>query len=93
MSIIQVDTLQKRDGSTFPVGKIGQIVSTSKTNSFSTTSTSFTDITGMSVSITPTSTSSKVFITLNAPSILSQANNQVWLMKLLRDSTAIGVGS
>ena len=25
MSIIQVDTLQKRDGSTFPLGKIGQI--------------------------------------------------------------------
>ena len=73
-------------------GKIGQIVSTSKTDTFSTTSTSYTDITGMSVSITPSSTSSKVFIMLNAPSILSAANNQVWFMQLLRDSTVIGGG-
>ena len=81
-------------GAAFPaVGKIGQVVSTSKTDSFNTTSTSFTDITGMSVSITPSATSSKVLILLNAPSILSQANNQVWSMKLLRGSTAIGGGA
>ena len=40
--------------------KIGQVVSTTKTDGFSTSSTSVTDVTGLSVSITPTSTSSKV---------------------------------
>ena len=42
--------------------KIGQVVSTTKTDGFSTSSTSVTDVTGLSVSITPTSTSSKVLI-------------------------------
>jgi hypothetical protein len=88
------DTVTLTSGAkTSGFGKIGQVVSTSKTDSFNTTSTSFTDITGMSVSITPTTTSSKVLILLNAPSILSQANNQVWYMKLLRGSTAIGGGA
>jgi hypothetical protein len=87
------DTVSLTSGAkTSGFGKIGQIVSTSKTDTFSTTSTSYTDITGMSVSITPTTTSSKVFIMLNAPSILSAANNQVWFMQLLRDSTVIGGG-
>ena len=43
-------------------GNILQVVSTTKTDTFSTTSTSYVDITGLSVSITPTSTSSKIFI-------------------------------
>ena len=41
-------------------GKIGQVVSTTKTDTFSTTSDSFTDITGLSVAITPSASSSKV---------------------------------
>ena len=43
-------------------GKILQVLSTAKTNTFSSTSTSYTDITGYSVAITPSSTSSKIFI-------------------------------
>ena len=35
-------------------GRVLQVVSATKTDTFSTTSTSFTDITGLSVSITPT---------------------------------------
>jgi len=62
LSIIQVDTLQKRDGSTFPLGKIGQVIQTTKTDTFSTSSATYTDITGMSLSITPSSTSSKILI-------------------------------
>ena len=41
-------------------GKVAQVVSTTKTNSFSTSSTSFTDITGLSVTITPTLATSKI---------------------------------
>ena len=61
MSIIQVDTIQKRNGTQFPL--IGQVVSTTQsgTVSISSSSTStFVDITGLSVNITPTSTSSKI---------------------------------
>jgi len=43
-------------------GKLGQAVQTVKTDNFSTSSGSYTDITGMSVSITPSSTSSKILI-------------------------------
>ena len=46
-----------------PYGKILQVVSTTKTDTFSTTSTSFTDITGFSVNITPSSSSNKVLVT------------------------------
>ncbi len=45
-----------------PSGSILQIQQTVLTGTFGTTSTSFTDITGVSVSITPTSSTSKIFI-------------------------------
>ena len=46
-------------------GKILQIVSTSKVDSFSTNSDSFVDVTGLSASITPSATSSKIYIVVN----------------------------
>tara|TARA_S200002703_G_C3737494_1_gene226749 strand:+ start:405 stop:932 length:528 start_codon:yes stop_codon:yes gene_type:complete len=50
-------------GTSFPsVGKLGQVLSTNKLDTFSTTSTSFTDITNLSVNITPSSTSSKIYV-------------------------------
>jgi len=56
---------QYYDGSSWAAiagGKILQVVSTLKTDTFSTTNSSFTDITGLSVAITPTSASSKVLV-------------------------------
>jgi hypothetical protein len=51
------------DGSSFgPIGKILQVVSAIKTNTFTTTSNSFVDVTGLSVAITPSSTSSKILV-------------------------------
>jgi len=44
-------------------GKIVQVLQTTKTDTFSTTSTSQVDITGFSVTITPTSSSNKVLVT------------------------------
>jgi len=63
---------QVRTNSLVPVGGIPagasgggiiQCVSTTKTDTFSTSSSSFTDITGLSVTITPRSTSNKLLIT------------------------------
>ena len=45
-------------------GKVLQVVSTYKTDTFTTTSASWTDLTGMSVSITPSSTSSKILVSV-----------------------------
>ena len=44
------------------LGKILQVVSTTKTDTTSTTSTSFVNITGLAVTITPSSASSKIYI-------------------------------
>jgi len=46
-------------------GQVIQVVSTAKTTPFTTTSTSFTDVTGLSVSITPASASNKILIFVN----------------------------
>jgi hypothetical protein len=67
MSTLRFNTWQNTGGtevanSTLGTGKILQVVSTTKTDTFSTTNTSFTDVTGLSVTITPSSTSSKIMI-------------------------------
>ena len=70
-------------------GKILQVVQAVKTDSFSTASTSFVDITGLSVTITPSSTSSKILVSFN-----THIGNAVYLsyLNLLRGSTSIIVG-
>ena len=68
--------------------RILQVVSTTKVDQFSTSSTSMVDVTGVSVSITPTSTSSKVFVTVTGVTGIS-LNNQIVCFDLVRDSTAI----
>ena len=59
MGTLTVDNLNlKGSGSVSSVGTILQIVQTAKTDTFTSSSSSFTDITGLSVTITPSSTSS-----------------------------------
>jgi hypothetical protein len=77
--------------SNFGAGAVLQVVSTTKTDVFSTTSTSFTDITGLSVSITPSGTSSKILVMCNVNGSVSSASYQAGL-RLVRDSTAIAIG-
>ena len=73
--------------------RILQTVSTLKTDTFtSTASGTYTDITGYSVSITPSSTSSKILLiaTMNCmpfrPGVVARG------FRFVRDSTAIAVG-
>jgi hypothetical protein len=67
-------------------GKVLQVVSATKTDVFSITSQTFTDVTGLSVSITPSSASNKILIiaSLYGGSIGNNAFG-----RLMRDSTAI----
>ena len=73
-----------------PAGAVLQVVSTPKTDTFSTSSTSFTDITGLSVNITPTSTSSKVLVFMDCK--IASANNVTAFVRIMRGSTVIYVG-
>ena len=74
----------------FPAGSVLQVVSTTKTDTFTTTSTSMTDVTGLSVSITPSSASNKIliycYVTVGAP------NTNFVYINLVRGSTAICIG-
>jgi len=72
-------------------GKILQVVSTTKTDTFSTSSTSYTDVTGLSASITPSSASSKILVIVNLLGSQDVNGNRIF-MKLLRDSTSICIG-
>ena len=73
-------------------GSILQVVSTTKADAFTTTSTSFVDITGFSVSITPSSTSNKILVV----ALVSYSNSLAaggTFLQLVRDSTNIGVST
>jgi len=87
---------QYYDGSSWAAvagGKILQIVQTVKTDTFSTSSTSMVDITGLSVSITPSAATSKVLVLYNVAIGSSGANIAYSEIQLRRDSTDIYLGS
>ncbi len=73
-------------------GQILQVVSTTKTDTFTMTSSTFADITGFSASITPSATSSKIFVMYSFDSWASELSNQ-FMTQLLRDSTPVGIGA
>jgi len=70
-------------------GKIGQVIQTLKTDVFSTTSSSFVDVTGLSVNITPSATSSKILVNVNLS--IHSSDNAI-SGQLFRDSTQIALG-
>lgn len=72
-------------------GKIGQVLQTAKTDTFTSTSTSFADITGLSVAITPTATSSKVLVFAHIVGCGEVGTNH-GIFRIVRDSTAIYAG-
>ena len=75
-----------------PTGKVLQVVQTVKTDIFSlSTSNTFTDITGLSVSITPSSSSNKILVMYNV-SVGTNGLDGYGYTKLLRDSTSIFIG-
>jgi hypothetical protein len=73
-------------------GKVLQVVSTTKTDTFtSSTGNTWVDITGLSVSITPSLTTSKVLIFANLM-IGSDAGEGFVYLKVLRGATDIAIG-
>ena len=69
-------------------GKVLQVVSTTKTDTFSTASTSFVDVTGLSVTITPTSTSSQILVFVSS-NYGTSTTSVFGIFNLVRGSTNI----
>jgi hypothetical protein len=68
-------------------GAVLQVIQAAKTDTQSTSSTSYVDVTGLSVSITPTSASSKFLILFDVK--LGANINEYAYTRLLRDATSI----
>ena len=71
--------------------RILQVVSTTKTDTFTTNAATFTDVTGLSATITPRESSSKVLVIAH----ITGSNDYAVVVggwRLVRDSTAICVG-
>lgn len=73
-----------------PSGTVLQVQSVHKSDTFSTSSTSFVDLTGMSVSITPKSTSSKILVISDIAIGINSAIFSYY--QVVRDSTPINIG-
>jgi len=73
-------------------GKILQAVSVTKDDTFTTTSTSFVDITGLVATITPTSTDSKILVLVECYLSNTSAASRAYT-NLDRNGTAIGLGA
>jgi len=69
-------------------GNVLQVVQTVKTDTFSTNSTTAVDITGMTASITPSSTSSKILVNV---ALNYGGDDYNYHCKLFRDSTELAV--
>ena len=67
-------------------GKVLQVVQVTKTNSFSTSSTSYVDVTDFTQNITPTSATSKILVMVNIGVVGASDDNAVQF-KLLRGAT------
>ena len=89
-----VNTVQVYTGTgwTSPVAGVGaNTASAVKTDTFTTSSATYVDITDLSVSITPRFATSKVLI-IASVMFLNSGNNKTAAIQLVRDSTAIGIG-
>ena len=68
-------------------GKIVQVVHAHITDHMYSTATSYTDLTGVTASITPTSSSNKVLIQCNLS--ISKYDNHSFIARIVRDGSAI----
>ena len=90
-SLLKVNEIQTVAGKPIlnSTGSILQVKSVTKTDATSTSSQTFGDVSGLSISITPSSTSSKILVigTINC----SESGDYAYV-RLMRDSTAIAIG-
>ena len=73
-------------------GGVVQVQSTTKVDTFTMASATFADITGLTVTITPTSASNNILIIASVVGCQQVGTNNAFL-RLVRGATAIGVGT
>ena len=86
----RVVTLPDRDQ--VGLGRILQVVQTTKTDAFTTTSQTAVDVTGFTAAITPSSSSSKVLVTVNLGTFNNQHELKRAMVTIVRGSTNVLVG-
>ena len=95
IDVVSGSSLDLSSGAVLPAGSVLQVVQTVKTATFDISSGTFTAITGLTASITPSSASNKIlisaYITMSQTSNLAAANGGAYA-RLVRDSTPIFVG-
>jgi hypothetical protein len=74
-------------------GQVIQVVSTTITTQQSTTSNSYSDVTGLSLSITPASASNKILIIFSGGAVGSNSSNYDAKFTIVRGSTNLGSAS
>ena len=87
MSTLRVDTIATTAGVTN--NRVLQVVSTEKDDQFTTTSTTFVDVTGMSATITPTSSSSKILIIFSVGLVGNSTGGQFVYLKVNRNPSGL----
>jgi hypothetical protein len=75
---VQVDTIENEAG-TFEHARLVQVQSASKADSFTTASTSFVDVTGFTIAITPTNSANKILVLVSTQIGNSSASNRTAL--------------
>jgi hypothetical protein len=73
-------------------GSVLQVVSTTKTDTYSANNSTFTTITGLTATITPSSTSSQIMVIASVAGGVD-ATASTGHLRLVRDATAIAVGA
>jgi hypothetical protein len=93
MSTLKANAIQTLTGKPIlnSTGSILQVVQTVKSDVFSTTSTSMTDVTGLSASITPSNTNNKILINYSVY-MASSSQNYLSAGDITRNGTIIFVG-
>jgi hypothetical protein len=76
-----------------PVGTVLQVTSVMKTSLFSTTSTSFVDVTDLSASITPKFSSSKILVNVSVSTAHSGPDTNYVAARLVRAGTPIATNA
>jgi hypothetical protein len=100
-SIIKVDTIQTAAGGTPTAAGLGlnttgsvlQVVQATEPAVVTTSSTSFVDLGNLSATITPSSTSSKILLTMHIGRATATAYLYSFAFRFVRGSTVVGVGN
>ena len=88
-STMRFDKWENTNGQ--PYGTVLQVVQVVKTDVFSTTSTSYVDVTGLSLSITPKFSNSKILVTGNISLGSSTVDRYSVFGRMTRNGSAVGI--